>query len=118
MAPVKGLLTSKFDKGVQHYGVDITAKKNTPVKSCLAGTVIFAEWTTETGYVMIIQHTRELISVYKHCSALLKKPGDYIQTGQAVAIIGNSGETSTGPHLHFELWHQGNPVNPESYISF
>lgn len=118
MAPVKGLLTSKFDKGINHYGVDVTAKKNTPIKSCLAGTVIFAEWTSETGYVLIIQHSRELISVYKHCSALLKKPGDYVQTGQAIAIIGNSGETSTGPHLHFELWHEGNPVNPENYISF
>jgi murein DD-endopeptidase MepM/ murein hydrolase activator NlpD len=118
MAPVKGLLTSTFDKALPHYGVDVTSKKNTPIKSCLAGTVIFAEWTTETGYVMIVQHGRELISVYKHCSALLKKPGNYVQTGQAIAIIGNSGETSTGPHLHFELWHQGNPVNPQNYISF
>lgn len=118
MAPVKGLLTGQFEKSQAHFGIDVTAKKNTPIKSCLAGTVVFSEWTTETGYVMIIQHTHELLSVYKHCSALLKKSGDYVQTGQAIAIIGNSGETSTGPHLHFELWHEGNPVNPESYISF
>ena len=78
MAPVKGVLTSSFDKGQAHYGIDITAKKNTPIKSCLAGTVIFSDWTTETGYVMLIQHSRELISVYKHCSAWLKKSGDYL----------------------------------------
>lgn len=118
MAPVKGIITSDFDKSQTHFGVDVTAKKNTPIKSCLAGTVVFSEWTTETGYVIIIQHGRELLSVYKHCSALLKKSGDYVQTGQAIAIIGNSGETSTGPHLHFELWHQGNPANPKDYILF
>ena len=118
MAPVTGLVTSSFDPGQKHYGIDVTARKNTPIKSCLAGTVIFAEWTTETGYVMIVQHNKELISIYRHCSALLKKPGDLVQTGQAIGIIGNSGENSTGPHLHFELWHQGNPVNPENFISF
>lgn len=118
MAPVKGLLTSTFNAGQNHFGVDVTAKKNTPIKSCLTGTVLFADWTTETGNVIIIQHNKELISIYRHCSALLKKPGDLVQTGQAIAIIGNSGENSTGPHLHFELWHQGNPVNPENYISF
>jgi murein DD-endopeptidase MepM/ murein hydrolase activator NlpD len=79
---------------------------------------VFADWTTQSGYVVIVQHSKEILSVYKHCSALLKKQGDYVQTGEALAIIGNSGEHSTGPHLHFELWHLGNPVNPESYISF
>lgn len=118
MAPVKGLLTSTFDAGQQHYGVDITANKNTPIKACLAGTVIFAEWTSETGYVLVVQHNKELISIYRHCSALLKNVGDLVQTGQAIAIIGNSGENSTGPHLHFELWHRGNPVNPQNYIAF
>jgi murein DD-endopeptidase MepM/ murein hydrolase activator NlpD len=118
MAPVKGLLSSLFDKNAKHFGVDVTAKKNTPIKACLAGNVVFAEWTAESGYVLIIQHTKELISVYKHCSALLKRVGDNVQTGEAVAIIGNSGENSTGPHLHFELWHRGTPVNPQDYISF
>lgn len=118
MAPVKGLLTSVFDKSQSHYGIDVTAKKNTPIKACLTGNVIFAEWTSESGYVLVIQHSKELISLYKHCSALLKKPGETVQTGEAVAIIGNTGENSTGPHLHFELWHRGIAVNPQNYISF
>lgn len=118
MAPVKGLLTGTFDKSLKHYGVDVTAKKNTPIKASLGGSVVFSEWTSESGYVIIIQHTKELLSVYKHNSALLKRVGDYVQTGEAIAIIGNSGENSTGPHLHFELWHRGNPVNPQNYISF
>jgi murein DD-endopeptidase MepM/ murein hydrolase activator NlpD len=118
MAPVKGLVSSEFDPNKDHFGIDVTARKNTPIKTCISGTVIFADWTTETGYVLLVQHTREIISVYKHCSALLKKQGDYVQTGEAIAIIGNSGENTSGPHLHFELWHEGNPVNPENYISF
>lgn len=118
MAPVKGLVSSSFNQNVEHYGVDVTARKNTPIKACMSGTVIFADWTTETGYVLLIQHTQEIISVYKHCSALLKNEGDFVRTGEAIAIIGNSGENTSGPHLHFELWHEGNPVNPESYISF
>lgn len=118
MAPVKGLISSPFNKNETHFGVDITSGKNTPIKSCMAGTVIFADWTSQAGYIVLIQHTKEITSVYKHCSALLKKQGDYVQTGEAIAIIGNSGEHSTGPHLHFELWHQGNPVNPESYMAF
>lgn len=118
MAPVKGLVTSSFDQNQNHFGVDVTARKNTPIKACMAGTVIFADWTTETGYVMIVQHTKEILSVYKHCSALLKTQGGYVQTGEAIAIIGNSGENTSGPHLHFELWHEGNAVNPESFISF
>ncbi len=117
-APVKGVVTSHFDRSETHFGVDITAKKNTPVKSCLAGTVIFADWTTESGYVTVVQHTKDLLSVYKHCASLLKSPGDLVQTGQAIAIIGNSGENSTGPHLHFELWFAGNAVNPENYIAY
>lgn len=118
IAPVKGLITSSFNKNDNHFGVDITARKNTPIKASMNGTVVFADWTTEAGYVILIQHNDELISAYKHCSALLKKSGDYVQTGEAIAIIGNSGEHSTGPHLHFELWHEGNPVNPENFISF
>jgi len=118
MAPVKGVISSSFNKTENHFGVDVTAGKNTPIKACMTGTVVFADWTTQSGYVVIVQHSKEILSVYKHCSALLKKQGDYVQTGEAIAIIGNSGEHSTGPHLHFELWHLGNPVNPESYISF
>ena len=118
MAPVKGLISSTFNKTETHYGCDVTPGKNTPIKACMTGTVVFADWTTKAGYVVMVQHTKEIISVYKHCSALLKKQGDYVQTGEAIAIIGNSGEHSTGPHLHFELWHQDNAVNPENYISF
>lgn len=118
IAPIKGLITSSFNTNENHFGVDITSRKNTPIKASMNGTVIFADWTTEAGYVIFIQHSDELISAYKHCSALLKKTGDYVQTGEAIAIIGNSGEHTSGPHLHFEMWHEGNPVNPESFISF
>ncbi|MDX5325827.1 MAG: M23 family metallopeptidase [Bacteroidota bacterium] len=116
--PLKGLVTNAFDQDQNHVGVDITAKPNSPVKSCLEGTVILAEWTAETGYVMMIQHDHDLVSVYKHNSALLKKQGDLVRAGEAIAIIGNSGNHTTGPHLHFELWHQGLAVNPQEYISF
>jgi len=118
IAPVKGLISSSYNKNENHFGVDITAAKNTPIKAAMMGTIVFADWTTEAGYVVLIQHNDDLISAYKHCSALLKKPGDYVQTGEAIAIIGNSGEHTSGPHLHFELWHLGNPVNPENYIAF
>ncbi|MCH8554117.1 MAG: M23 family metallopeptidase [Schleiferiaceae bacterium] len=116
--PVKGIITNRFDQKTGHLGVDIVASPNTPVKSCLAGTVIFAEWTAETGHVIAVQHDQSLISFYKHNSSLLKKQGDVVKAGEAIAIMGKSGELSTGPHLHFELWYQGNPVNPENYIPF
>jgi murein DD-endopeptidase MepM/ murein hydrolase activator NlpD len=116
--PVKGVVTNSFDPKTEHLGVDIVASPNTPVKSCLAGTVIFAEWTAETGHVIAIQHDQSLISFYKHNSSLLKKQGELVRAGEAIAIMGTSGELSTGPHLHFELWYQGNAVNPENYIPF
>ncbi len=117
-APVKGLISGEYDPRVNHQAVDVVAPKNTPIKACLEGVVLFAGWTVETGHVMIVQHTDNLISVYKHNSALLKSQGDIVQAGEAIAIIGNSGEQSTGPHLHFELWHNGIPVDPTNYISF
>lgn len=117
-APVKGLVSGTFNPEINHLAVDVVAPKNTPIKACLDGVVLFADWTVETGHVIIVQHTENLISVYKHNSALLKKQGDLIQSGEALAIIGNSGEQSTGPHLHFELWHNGIPVDPQNYISF
>lgn len=116
--PIKGVITSGFNPKENHLAVDVVAEKNAPVKACLGGSVLLAQWTSETGYVMIVQHNQNLISVYKHNSALLKAQGDIVRTGEVIALIGNSGEQSTGPHLHFELWHMGNPVNPESYISF
>ena len=116
MAPVDGLVTSSFESSKSHYAVDIAAPKNTPVKSCYEGTVVYADWSSETGHVIIVQHERNLLSAYKHNSALLKTVGDYVRRGEAIAIIGNSGENSTGPHLHFELWYDGYAINPEEYI--
>jgi len=116
MAPIDGLLTSSFESGQGHYAVDIAAAKNTPVKSCYEGTVIFTDWSSENGHVIIVQHERNLLSAYKHNSALLKSVGDFVRSGEAIAIIGNSGENSTGPHLHFELWYDGYAINPEDYI--
>lgn len=116
--PLKGFIVNGFDVSKQHYGVDIAGKKNDVIKSTLNGTVIFANWTLETGYTIGIQHQHNLISVYKHNSALLKKSGDYVRAGEPIAFIGNSGELTTGHHLHFELWYNGIPVNPREYISF
>jgi murein DD-endopeptidase MepM/ murein hydrolase activator NlpD len=116
--PLNGVVTSSFNPKENHLAVDVVAEKNAPVKACLGGSVLLAQWTSETGYALVIQHNQNLISVYKHNSALLKSQGDIVRTGEVIALIGNSGEQSTGPHLHFELWHMGNAVNPESYISF
>ena len=116
--PLKGTVTSEFDARGKHFGIDIVSGPNEPIKSTLDGTVIMANWTTETGYVIGIQHTNNLFSMYKHNSALLKKTGDFVKAGEVVAIIGNSGEFSTGPHLHFELWYNGAAVNPLDFIAF
>lgn len=116
--PLNGIITSKFDPLQKHYGIDIVAPHNDAVKSVLDGTVIFSGWTLETGYVLIIQHANNLLSVYKHNAVLLKHEGDLVKAGEPVAIAGNSGELTTGPHLHFELWYNGKPVNPVNYINF
>jgi murein DD-endopeptidase MepM/ murein hydrolase activator NlpD len=116
--PLKGIITNNFDQANGHYGVDIVAARNEAIKSTLSGTVIFAEWTLKTGYTIVVQHQDNLISAYKHNSALLKKEGDYVDAGEVIAIIGETGELSTGPHLHFELWYGGSPVNPRDYIVF
>ena len=116
--PIKGIVTSGFDISKNHFGTDIVAKANQVVSSCLAGTVISSTWSVENGYVIQIQHKDNLISAYKHNSELLKKTGTYVKAGEAIAIIGNSGENTTGPHLHFELWHDGTALNPEDYIDF
>jgi murein DD-endopeptidase MepM/ murein hydrolase activator NlpD len=116
--PIKGMITSKQDISSGHYGVDIVAKLNSRVSSALDGTVIFSEWTMETGYVIMIQHDQNIITCYKHNAELLKKQGEKVKAGEVIAIMGNSGKETTGPHLHFELWVNGNPINPEEYISF
>lgn len=117
-APIKGVISGEYDPQANHLAVDVVAPKNTAIKNCLDGVVLFANWTVETGHVIIIQHSDNLVSVYKHNSALLKSQGDVVSAGEAIAIIGDSGEQSTGPHLHFELWYDGSPVNPTYYITF
>ncbi|HUM48355.1 MAG TPA: M23 family metallopeptidase, partial [Chitinophagales bacterium] len=116
--PLKGYITEPFNGSEQHYGVDIVAPENEPIKSTLDGIVVFANWTAETGYVMAIQHNDNLISLYKHNSVLLKEEGNYVKAGDVIAIIGNTGELTSGPHLHFELWYKGLPLNPEDYLVF
>ena len=116
--PLKGIVTNSYNYGENHFGTDIVAPPDEVVTSVLDGTVILATWTVETGYIIQIQHEHNLLSVYKHNSELLKKAGNYTKAGEAIAIVGNSGELTTGPHLHFELWHNGKPLNPEDYIAF
>lgn len=116
--PVKGTISQGYSSKEKHFAVDIVAPKDTPVKSVADGTVIFAEWSAETGFVCIIEHGHGLISAYKHNSSLTKKQGDLVKSGEVIAAIGNTGELTTGPHLHFELWNEGYPVNPTNYIDF
>lgn len=116
--PVQGIVTSTFDRGKEHYGMDIVTKPDEAVKACLSGTVTLASWTTDAGNVLQLQHANGLTSIYKHNSVLLKKAGDRVKAGEAIAIVGSTGETSTGPHLHYELWHNGEPVDPGAYMVF
>lgn len=117
-SPVKGMITGSFDKDTRHFATDIATKMNEPIQSILDGYVVFASFTPSTGYVMIVQHASNLITVYKHCAALLKKEGAFVRGGEVIALVGNTGELSTGPHLHFELWRNGNAVDAEDYINF
>lgn len=116
--PLKGVITNEFNPSQNHYGIDIVSKQNEAIKCVLDGTVILSNWTLETGYTIAIQHQQNIVSVYKHNSALLKKEGEFVKAGDPIAIIGQTGELTTGPHLHFELWSDGNPVNPKDYINF
>ncbi|MBD99554.1 MAG: peptidase M23 [Verrucomicrobia bacterium] len=116
--PLKGSITEKFDPNKEHFGIDIVAPKNEAIKAALNGTVIFSEWTVETGYVIHLQHEKNITTIYKHNSVLLKKTGDMVKAGEAIAIIGNTGKLTSGPHLHFELWRDGVAVNPTKYINF
>lgn len=117
-APISGAITQQFNATNKHYAIDIVAKTGTPVKSVADGTIFFSEWTVDTGYVLMIQHSDNFVSVYKHNGALLKEQGDIVKSGEAVANVGSTGELTTGSHLHFELWHNGYPVNPSNYIDF
>ncbi len=117
-APLKGIITNGFNPASGHMGIDIAAKENEAVKATLDGTIILSTWTLATGNVIIIQHNDNIISVYEHNSVLMKKTGDNVEAGDVIAIVGNSGELTSGTHLHFELWYQGSPVNPVDYITF
>lgn len=117
-APLGGIIMNQFNIKKKHFGVDIVAQKNEPIKAVADGSVIISSWTQDSGHVIGVQHKNQLISFYKHNSVLLKKVGDRVKAGDIVAIIGNSGELTDGPHLHFELWYNGNPVDPEDFIPF
>jgi murein DD-endopeptidase MepM/ murein hydrolase activator NlpD len=116
--PITGFISDKYDVKKGHYGVDIVAKTNEPIKSIADGTVIMASWTQDAGYVIAIQHRGNLLSVYKHNAELLKKVGSFVNAGEIISIVGNSGEMTDGPHLHFELWYNGNSLNPEEFVTF
>lgn len=116
--PVSGEISMAFLPDKKHYGVDILAPKNTAIKAAMDGYVFLSDWVQETGYTIGIQHANNVITFYKHNSALLKSVGSFVRSGEAVAIIGNTGTLSSGPHLHFELWHKGMPVDPTIYVNF
>ncbi len=116
--PVNGTISEGYNIQEKHFAVDIAVPNNTPVKATADGTVIFSEWTAATGYVVIIEHSYDIISVYKHNASLTKQQGDLVKSGEVIALAGNTGELSTGPHLHFELWNKGYPVNPTNFIDF
>ena len=116
--PTRGMVSSEFDANKKHFGIDIAASPNESVLATLDGTVILATYTADTGYVIQVQHAQNLVSVYKHCGSLLKKVGDMVKAGEAIALVGNTGENSTGPHLHFEIWNRGRSLDPSKYIVF
>lgn len=116
--PIKGVVVNKFSIANDHFGIDIVANNNEAIKAALDGVIVLSSWTLETGYIIGIQHHNNYLTMYKHCSALLKRMGEHVRSGDPIAIIGNSGEYSSGPHLHFELWNNGNPVDPLNYIQF
>ncbi|MCJ7446694.1 MAG: M23 family metallopeptidase [Bacteroidales bacterium] len=117
--PVKGIVSGKYDVRTKHFGTDIVTKPKSPVSATLDGTVIFTGWTMETGFVIELQHPNNIVSVYKHNASLLKETGDLVRAGEAISIVGDSGELYTsGPHLHFEIWYKGSPLDPEKHIFF
>ena len=117
-SPIKGEITQSFNFNENHFAIDIAADIGTPVKSILDGKIIFSEWSLETGYVVVIDHGENIISVYKHNSKILKEQNDFVQAGEVIAYSGNQGNLSTGPHLHFELWKNGTPIDPEPLLNF
>ena len=116
--PVRGIIIESFDVSVKHYGIDIVLKEQTPVKAVADGIVLLSEWTIDSGHTVIVYHKDQLTSVYKHNYLSKVKTGDYVKQGQVVALSGNTGELTSGPHLHFELWDSNGPINPEDFIIF
>jgi murein DD-endopeptidase MepM/ murein hydrolase activator NlpD len=117
-SPITGFISDHFDVKTGHFGVDVVSKKNESVKCIADGTVVFSSWTQDSGYVIMVQHRGNIISVYKHNAQLLKKVGTFVNAGEIISIVGNSGEMTNGPHLHFELWYNGNSLNPEEFVTF
>jgi murein DD-endopeptidase MepM/ murein hydrolase activator NlpD len=117
-SPITGFVSDHYDLKKGHFGIDIVAKANEPVKCVADGTVLMASWTQDSGYVIAVQHRGNLISLYKHNAELLKKVGTFVTAGDIISIVGNSGEMTDGPHLHFELWYNGNSLNPEDFVTF
>ncbi|MDH3323268.1 MAG: M23 family metallopeptidase, partial [Flavobacteriaceae bacterium] len=117
-SPIKGTITEDYNVKDKHYAIDIAVDKNTQVKAVADGTVIFRGFTADTGYVVILEHSQGFISVYKHNATIFKEQGELVKSGEVIASAGSTGVFSTGPHLHFELWNDGYPVNPSNYIDF
>ena len=118
MSPVHGIISKSFNSNEKHFGVDVVTQKDEPIKATLEGVVLFSNWTSTEGNVIIIQHHNSIVSTYKHCSVLLKNIGDKVDVGDPIGIVGNSGKFTDGPHLHFEIWQNGTPLNPQEFISF
>jgi len=118
ISPVKGIIVNGFDTDKHHYAVDIALKKGMPIKSIAKGRIIFADWSPDTGNTIIVKHPNDVISIYKHNQKLLRRTGDIVQQGEVIALSGNTGEKTTGPHLHFELWIKDTPVDPVDFINF
>jgi murein DD-endopeptidase MepM/ murein hydrolase activator NlpD len=117
--PVKGIVSGKYDVRTKHFGTDIVTKPRALVSAVLDGTVIFTGWTMETGFVIEVQHPNNIVSVYKHNASLIKETGDLVHAGDVISVVGDSGELYTsGPHLHFEIWYKGSPLDPEKHILF
>lgn len=117
-SPIKGDITQAFNFEENHFAIDVAADIGTPVKSILDGKILFSEWSVDTGHVIIVDHGDNIVSVYKHNSKSLKEQNDFVQAGEVIAYSGNQGSLSSGPHLHFELWKNGTPIDPEPLLNF
>lgn len=116
--PVKGIVTTSFNLAEDHFGVDVVTRQDETIKTTLDGTVIFTGFSAQDGNVVQVQHSNNLVSIYKHCSVFLKRTGNRVKSGEVIAVVGNTGERSNGPHLHFELWFNGSPINPQEFVAF